>query len=207
VKVENKIKTTEDTPSIVVRDLYEGGEPRSEPVVLLSDNIKLEAMPLDGCVQCTSRYYLQGKQVSEDRYIALVSSTEPNYGGTRLWLHCASCERRVTRLFLQLDGHLLLCRSCAGLVFPSQAPGRREYRRGRANKIRLQLGGEPGMHEPFPGRPKGMHRRTYDQLLSEVRAIEGGELEGHGKRQPVLLSALFKRRLRRRQEERHSRSD
>ena len=43
----------------------------------------------------------------------------------------------------------------------------------RAQRIRMKLGGSGSLGDPFPPRPKGMHKRTY--LLNFVRAQE---LEG-----------------------------
>ena len=43
---------------------------------------------------------------------------------------------------------------------------------GKANKIRMKLGGEPGVASTFPDKPKGMHWRTYQRLAQEVADAE-----------------------------------
>jgi hypothetical protein len=97
-------------------------------------------------------------------------------GGLRPWFRCAVhsngryCGRRVAKLYAA--GELFACRHCYGLAYESQQEPMHQRGLGKAQKIRMQMGGSQNMFEPFPDKPKGMHWLTYDRLRSACDVAE-----------------------------------
>jgi hypothetical protein len=97
------------------------------------------------------------------------------FGGTRPYFICpgvvngVACRRRVAKL--HGPGRYFLCRHCYRLAHASQSEGAWDRALRRANQIKQSLGGDPGMGAPFPPKPKGIWRRTYDGLREQ--ALEG----------------------------------
>jgi len=90
-------------------------------------------------------------------------------GGQRPWFVC-SCERRVAVLYG--GGRLFNCRHCYGLAYASQRQTPRHRGWEQAQKIRMKLGGSANLLEPFPERPKRMHRHTYLRLRAKAEGVE-----------------------------------
>jgi hypothetical protein len=61
-------------------------------------------------------------------------------------------------------GEKFACRHCYRLAYTSQQEALHQRGLGKAQKIRIRLGGSPNMLEAFPEKPKGLHWRTYDRL-------------------------------------------
>ena len=97
-------------------------------------------------------------------------------GGSRAYFICPgvvdgrACGRRVAKL----HGHdrYFLCRHCYRLGHASQSETACDRTLRRANRIRQRLGGDPGLAAPFPKRPKGMWRRTYQRLREQALEAE-----------------------------------
>ncbi|MEE8513410.1 MAG: hypothetical protein V3S73_01660, partial [Gammaproteobacteria bacterium] len=67
-------------------------------------------------------------------------------------------------------GSGIICRKCGGLSYESQNEPRHFRALRKAQKIRVRLGGSADMTEPFPNRPRYMHRGTYQCLRRQYEA-------------------------------------
>ena len=114
-------------------------------------------------------------ELSRQRYDTQVraglSFSSCNYGGRRPWFICPmpECERRVA--ILHLYGMNFICRSCAGLGYECRQLDRPNRALLHTRKIRTKLGGSTAVTDPFPQRPKGMHRTTYNRLNAQVEEL------------------------------------
>jgi hypothetical protein len=113
------------------------------------------------------------EDVAETASIARVPC---RFGGQRVYLVCPGvvrgvlCGRHVAKLYG--PGRYFLCRHCYRLGHASQGDSASYRPHRRANKIRERLGGHAGTGWPFPERPKGMWRRTYERLREQAFAAE-----------------------------------
>src|SRR5499433_2051421 len=100
--------------------------------------------------------------------------TACHLGGVRPWFVCPvycdgrHCGRRAAILYCA--GELFACRRCYGLAYQSQQQTALHRRLGQARKIRMRLGGGGDLLEPYPARPKGMLRRTFERLRPRAEA-------------------------------------
>jgi hypothetical protein len=97
-----------------------------------------------------------------------ITWTACHFGAWRAWFRCSVytggqyCGRRVALLYNA--GELFACRRCYGLAYASQQESLHHRGLGKAQKIRMQLGGSANMFDAFPDKPRGMHWRTYNCL-------------------------------------------
>lgn len=124
------------------------------------------------------------------------------FGGARPYFICPgvvngrACSRRVAKLYG--PGRYFLCHHCYRLVHASQSEDAWDRVLRRANKIRQRLGGDPGMVAPFPRRPKGMWRRTYERLAEEVFEAELNADDAFARRAELMMARFDNRKSFRR---------
>lgn len=99
-------------------------------------------------------------------YPVMLSWTACHYGGQRAWFVCPAkgCGQRVALLYLGESG-VFACRHCYQLAYACQREVSYERTTRRANRIRKQLGWEPGIFNGKGDKPKGMHWKTYQKLV------------------------------------------
>jgi len=109
--------------------------------------------------------------------------TDCHLGGRRPWFRCGLCGGRAAILYAP-DAQFA-CRRCHGLAYESQQESPFFRNISRARKIRMRLGGGEDLCQPFPKKPRGMHRATYERLRAQGEAADAvafGQLRYGGPR-------------------------
>ena len=100
----------------------------------------------------------------------IVVTWEPcHFGGQRPYFYCPACRQRIVKLYGLAR---FLCRSCNRLAYQCQRETAIDRILRRDWKLRARIGGEPGIASLIPRRPKGMHKRTYNQIIDEINRTE-----------------------------------
>ena len=95
------------------------------------------------------------------------ATSKTNFVGTRLWLRCPSCSRRVVNWYCPQDESEFLCRHCHNLSYKSQSLHRlaswessgKFY--SRQKRIQRKL------------RNRWLRRPTKEALISQYNSLEG----------------------------------
>jgi hypothetical protein len=119
--------------------------------------------------------------------------SECNYGGKRYWFHCPGCFERVACLYLR--GSEFKCRHCHRITYGScqESGNQTDEQERRVNRILTKLKSKKvygfDIMSYKPRRPRGMHWKTYKQLLLEYEDEQmnyiiamTGKIEGMNKR-------------------------
>lgn len=102
---------------------------------------------------------------SDKKISVSLTCTNGTYGSQRLWFTCPSCDRRVALLYKVEQ--FLKCRKCCNLPYESQSETEfQRLKRKKHVKFR-ELKVKHGMVFPFRKRPKGMHKKTFQQFKNE----------------------------------------
>lgn len=100
-----------------------------------------------------------------------LSFTIPNYGGKRWWIHCPVNGTRVGKLYCPADGDIFASRTVWRLGYQSQREAHKWRPLDRLFRLQRKLGCECGIQN-YPGRPKGMWRRTYERHLNKYYLLQ-----------------------------------
>jgi hypothetical protein len=131
-------------------------------------------------VELVYTYTPNGRPAELVRQTVMLETTPCTLGGSRQWFCCPTCSRRVAVIYGR--GRLFGCRRCKGLAYASQGEADDDRAARRAERIRRQLGWEPGILNGPGHKPKCMHWRTYWRLTTEHDALMAVSLEGVARR-------------------------
>ena len=106
-------------------------------------------------------YQFKGKPYAYD---VGITTSSCHYGNYRYWFICPNCNKRVGVLYC---AGLYVCRHCIGANYATQLMQPIDKLFRKVAKIRHRLQWQQGIANGHGSRSKGMHRKTYDRLVSE----------------------------------------
>jgi len=111
------------------------------------------------------RHQRPGQDWDDKQYAVQLAWTDCHIGGRRPWFICPAngCGRRVAILY---GGSIFACRHCHNLAYESQRETSVDRHIRQAEKIRQKLGWMPGILNVRGVKPKGMHWKTFEQLVA-----------------------------------------
>lgn len=94
------------------------------------------------------------------------------YGNHRFYFKCPICSKRRTILYYKGDD--LGCRECLNLNYNSSRRSRNKLEeiRHKMIDIHIKLDTEHSIDNLYPKKPKGMHFKTYYNLIEELQHLE-----------------------------------
>ncbi|UVE16816.1 hypothetical protein NVV93_14600 [Pseudomonas sp. LS44] len=174
---------TEDYRALDVRWLHRRGallsgyscslEWKRRGVVVASIGIRTESPT---CIRLRYQAKVRGKPEPRD-YPVPITWTPCHLGGERPWFLCPSCGRRVAKLY---GGSEFACRHCWRLNYASQQANKRDRASDQSFKLRDALGCDEGfLFTPaeFIPKPKGMHWRTFERKIEQLKQVDARALE------------------------------
>jgi hypothetical protein len=132
-----------------------------------------------GQLRLIYKYQANGSNTWEDvDYPVGLQTTPCHYGGIRYWFTCPAvgCGRRIAILYA--GGKYFACRHCYQLAYQCQREFADDRASRRANKIRDKLNWNRGILNPIGCKPKGMHWKTFCQLLEKYNGYSNQALIG-----------------------------
>ena len=97
-----------------------------------------------------------------------IVTTLQHFSGKRSWFQCPTCGRRCALLYALDD---FSCRLCHRLAYQSERENKIERLTRKLDIIGGRLETDPSLMDHFPQRPRGMHWRTYGQLLGRYQGV------------------------------------
>jgi len=91
-------------------------------------------------------------------------------GGSRPWMVCPRCHRRIMILYLATAG--LGCRHCLNLTYASRNEGRTDQLLRSVRNSRKKVGAATDLSTPIPPKKKWQQNKKYNRLRKKAERYE-----------------------------------